>query len=72
MPSDNTIVKTKLKKAWDYYELKLSPDGKYLAYASNDMGRYRVFLLNTETGKRKVILTGGFRTNTNLPMNQSP
>ena len=35
-----------------------------MAYASNDMGRYKVHLLNTETGKRKVIFRGGWRTNT--------
>ncbi|MDB5283085.1 MAG: hypothetical protein JWO06_2160, partial [Bacteroidota bacterium] len=64
LPPDNTIVKARIKKIRTYYEPKLSPDGKYIAYASNDMGRYRVHLLNTETGKTKVLLRGGFRTNT--------
>jgi len=64
LPPDNTVVKTKLRKDLDYYQPKLSPDGKYIAYASNDIGRWKVFLLNTETNKRKVILRGGFRTNT--------
>ena len=64
LPADNSIVKTKIRKALDYYEPKLSPDGKYVAYASNDMGRYKVHLVNTETHKQKVILRGGFRTNT--------
>ena len=64
LPEDNTVVKTKIKKDLDYYEPKLSPDGKYMAYASNDMGRYKVYLLNTETHKKKILLRGGFRTNT--------
>ncbi len=64
LPADNTVVKTKIRKDLNYYEPKLSPDGKYIAYASNDMGRYKVHLLNTETHKKKVILKGGFRTNT--------
>lgn len=64
LPADNTVVKTKTRKALDYYQPKLSPDGKMVAYASNDMGRYKVYLFNTETNKRKVILKGGFRTNT--------
>ncbi len=64
LPADNAVVKTKLRKDIDYYQPKLSPDGKYIAWASNDMGRYKVLLLNTETNKRKVILRGGFRTNT--------
>ncbi len=58
MPTDSSIVKTKIKKGFDYYEPRLSPDGKYIAYASNDMGRYRVHLINTETGKAKVVLKG--------------
>jgi hypothetical protein len=64
MPPDNSVIKTKFKKDIDYYQPRLSTDGKYIAYASNDMGRYKVYLLNTETGKRKTILRGGFRTNT--------
>ncbi len=64
MPDDNSLVKTKIKKNVDYYETKLSADGKFVAYASNDMGRYKVHLLNTETQKSKVIFRGGWRTNT--------
>lgn len=64
LPGDNTVVKTRIRKVFDYYQLRLSPDGKNIAYASNDMGRYKVHLLNTETQKHKVIFKGGFRTNT--------
>ncbi len=65
MPDDSTIVKTKIKKNLDYYLPRLSSDGKYIAYASNDMGRYKVHLLNTENGKKaKVIFRAGWRTNT--------
>ncbi len=64
LPPDSSIVKTKIRKDFDYYEPKLSPDGKYIAYASNDMGLCKVYLLNTETHKRKVVLKSGFRTNT--------
>ena len=64
LPADNTVVKACIKKTRTYYEPKLSPDGKYIAYASNDMGRYRVHLLNTEDGKTRVLLRGGYRTNT--------
>ena len=46
LPSDNSVVKAKTKKTLDYYQSKLSADGKYVAYASNDMGRYKVHLLN--------------------------
>lgn len=64
MPSDNTIVKARIKKDNDYYQLCLSPDGKHVAYADNDLGRYKVYITNTETNKTKVVFRGGYRTNT--------
>lgn len=39
-----------------YQHVAVSPGGKYAAYVSNKMGRYKVFLLDTETGKRHKIL----------------
>ena len=43
-------------------ELKVSPNGKYIAYASDEIGRQKVMLYNTETNKRKVILRTGFKS----------
>ena len=39
--------------------MKLSPDGRYLAYAENDRGKYIVKVRSLETGKDKVIISGG-------------
>ncbi len=64
LPADSSAVKARIRKDLLYYETKLSPDGKHIAYASNDMGRYRVHVLNTETHQSKVVFRGGFRTNT--------
>lgn len=64
LPSDSFVVNAKIKKDIKYYQPRLSPDGKHIAYASNDMGRYKVHVLNTETNKRKIVFRGGFRTNT--------
>jgi hypothetical protein len=65
MPSDSSIVKTRIKKNLDYYQPRISSDGKYIAYASNDMGRYKIHLLNTQSHKKaKVIFRAGWRTNT--------
>lgn len=64
MPNDKYLVKKPYRKNHDYYELKLSPDGKNIAYVTNDMGRYKVHILDTETGDKKVVFKGGFRTNT--------
>ena len=38
-----------------------SPDGKWLTYATHHLGRYRVYLVDRETGKRRVIHRGGRR-----------
>ncbi len=34
---------------------KISPNGRYLAYVTNDMGQYRIWLRDVETGKQKRI-----------------
>lgn len=65
MPPQSTLVETKIKKDLDYYQPCISADGKHVAYVSNDMGRYKIHLLNTSTGKKaKVIFRAGWRTNT--------
>ena len=42
-------------------QVKLSPDGKKMVYASNEIGKYKVYLHDLETNERKVIHKGGFR-----------
>jgi len=49
----NTIVKS--KKEQIIQQLKVSPDGEYIAYVTNDWGRKRIWLYNQATGKRKII-----------------
>jgi len=49
-------IQKKIKKTAVYSQMKISPDGKYVAYTSNIMGQYRVHLLNLETGKTKILL----------------
>lgn len=42
-------------------QIKISPDGKYAAFVTNDIGQYRVMLYNFETNKTKKIIKNGFR-----------
>jgi hypothetical protein len=43
---------------------KMSPDGKYLAYVLNEVGRSRIFVQDLATGKKNRILKVGFYNNT--------
>ncbi len=45
----------KPKKNRVYEKLKLSPNGRYLAYVTNDMGQFRIWVRDLETGKQKRI-----------------
>jgi hypothetical protein len=49
------IIK-KYKPRRSYHELSFSPDGKNIAYVSNEMGQIRLWIYNTETGKNKMLL----------------
>lgn len=54
---DKTIRKA--RKNRKYYQYKQSPDGRYAAFASNELGQIKLFILDTETGKRKRIYKFG-------------
>lgn len=51
---ENQIVK-RPRKSKDYYQLKISPDGNNVVYATNQMSQYRVYLQDLTTGKKKRI-----------------
>jgi hypothetical protein len=40
---------------------KISPDGKRVAYVQNEIGKYKIFVQDLQTGKRTQILRGGTR-----------
>ena len=54
-PGDDggTIVKS--KKDQIYQQVKVSPDGRYIAYVTNDWGKRRIWLYDNSTGKQKRI-----------------
>jgi hypothetical protein len=51
--ADKIPVKTNKKRVYQYF--KLSSDEVNAAYVSNEMGQYRVFIYDRNTGKRKKI-----------------
>lgn len=55
LPDSGLILKRpKIKRV--YQQMKISPDGKYAAYTSNESGQYKIWLLNFQTGKTKRLL----------------
>jgi WD40 repeat protein len=54
-PDNNGNVIRKSKKDQIYQQVKVSPDGKYIAFIINDWGRKKIGIYNQETGKTKFI-----------------
>lgn len=51
-------VALKLKKRRYYSEFKQSPDGRFYAWVTNEMGQYKVFVHEIATGKTRRIVKG--------------
>lgn len=62
----------KWRKKYAYSEFEISPNGEHIAWVTNEMGQYKIWLYNTATGKRKRILKRDHRldriTDTTYPI----
>ena len=58
VPDSVKIVK-RPKKSIKYLRPEITNNGKFLSYITNFNGRYKVWIYNTETKKRKVIFKRG-------------
>lgn len=58
MPASKPIL-SKPKQTRVYSQAKISPDGKYLSYVTNEMGQAKIWLQDLATGKRKRIFKRG-------------
>ncbi len=54
-------LKIKNKRKLPMPQVKISPDGKQIAYVQNEIGRWKVFVQDVSTGKKEIILRGGTR-----------
>ena len=57
----NDLKLTTKRKPQPLGRMRLSPDGKQLAYTLHDFGRVRVILYDMESGDKKVLLRYGIR-----------
>ena len=55
VPKTGKILKRPRRKRI-YQEIKVHPNRKYIAYVTNEMGRYKIWIYNTVTNKHKKIL----------------
>ncbi len=60
LPSINPLLK-RFKPNLVYRQLKISPDGKYAAFFTNQLGQYKIYLYNLETKKVKKIFKSGYK-----------
>ncbi|HEY3401944.1 MAG TPA: translocation protein TolB [Ohtaekwangia sp.] len=58
-PMDSLLFARGSNATTDYTTIKISPDGRYIAYAENDRGSYVIKVKSLTTGKEKTIITGG-------------
>ncbi|UCH13628.1 MAG: PD40 domain-containing protein [Bacteroidales bacterium] len=54
-PETGKILKRPRRKRV-YQQVKVDLSGKYISYVTNEMGKYKIWLYNSETGKHKKIL----------------
>ncbi|MFM2269795.1 MAG: hypothetical protein RL757_3236 [Bacteroidota bacterium] len=68
-----TFLKIKNKRKLPVTTIKMSPDGKKIAYVLNELGRYKIYLHDLQSGEQQLILKGGTRnafqaTDKNYPL----
>ena len=56
-----TEIPIKNRRKLPLSQLKISPDGKNIVYVTNEIGKYKVYIQDIQSGKRHVIHKGGYR-----------
>jgi hypothetical protein len=58
LPSEGQILKRPNKRRV-YQNIRISPDGKHVAYVTNQKGQYKIWIHNEDTGKQDRIYKRG-------------
>lgn len=62
LPTGEMVI-AKPKSGRVYSNLRVSPDGYYAAYVTNDMGKYKVFMTDLRKNKTRRVMKGGYKSN---------
>ena len=62
----NDAMKLKYKKYRTFTQPSVSPNGKMIAYVSNDEGKIRLWLEDLQTGKRQKLFSTGYHSDENI------
>ncbi len=60
-PSSDLLLPNRAKKSTNFTQIKISPDGKRVAYVSNNKGKYQVSILTSNTGEKQEVFDGGYK-----------
>ena len=63
-PTD--VMKLQYRKYRTFTQPSISPNGKHIAYVSNDEGKIRLWLEDLQTGKRQQLFTAGYHSDENI------
>jgi Tol biopolymer transport system component len=59
--SDGRKILNKTKRKHVYQQVRLSPDGENIAWVTNELGQYKIWIQNKNSGKKSRIIKGGHR-----------
>jgi hypothetical protein len=60
-PEPATRIAVKNKRQYPLSQMRLSPDGKRMAWVRNDIGKWKVYVQDIQTGKRQKVFKKGVR-----------
>jgi len=55
-PENQKPIVKRTKKNKIYNQIKMSPDGKYISYVTNQDGQYSIYIYDTQTNKTKRLI----------------
>lgn len=55
-------IEIKNRGVFSFHKVKISPDGRYLAYSKNNRGKYKILIKDLESSRRSIdAMSGGYK-----------